>query len=182
MGFISVYELTPARASYIAQYTVKKMTQKDSHNLNGRYPEFARMSRRPGLADPVIPWLADQHLTRLGSQALLDQGDVFTAIRLDGKIWPLGQFLRSRLRKKLGVPDTAIERAQMFNKVYEPQPDDWCQPIENYSPEMDVTQVLTSGRITRDEKETQKAIPQLRQKATHSARRSARRNSQLNAV
>lgn len=48
VGFVTCSELTPARARYAARYTVKKMTTPFSCGLD-RAPEFAIMSRRPGL-------------------------------------------------------------------------------------------------------------------------------------
>lgn len=178
MGFISIYDLNEARAAYIAQYTVKKMTSTTSKGLNGRWPEFARMSTNKGVGNPAITWLADQHRTRLGSRELSTQGDVFTSIRINGKIWPLGQYMRKKLREELGVPATARDRAVMFGQIYKPKPDDWACPLEDYCPHSDITDTLTPARITRDEKEKTQALPEIRQKAAHQARRSHRRNTQ----
>lgn len=47
-GFSSYGELTQASAQYVAQYTVKKLVAGGAQ-LEGRVPEYASMSRRPGL-------------------------------------------------------------------------------------------------------------------------------------
>lgn len=178
LGFISLAELTPARSAYVAQYTCKKMTKRGDERLLGRYPEFARMSTKPGIGNCVIPWLADQHRTRLGSQELLKQGDVFTAIRIDGKIWPLGNYLRSKLRENLGVGATRAERADQFNKPYYPSPQEWAQPLpEDYCPEMDVLEVNTMRKFLDEEKDWKEKLPEIRQKADRKTRAANRRKS-----
>jgi len=48
-GHVMLGSLTSASAQYICGYVTKKMTSKFDPRLNGRYPEFARMSRRPGI-------------------------------------------------------------------------------------------------------------------------------------
>lgn len=182
MGYTSIYDLNEARSAYVAQYTTKKMTSLTSRNLNGRWPEFSRMSRgrKPGdgIGGPIVPWLADQHMTRLGASALADQGDVFTSIRLNGKIWPLGQYLRKHLRIRLGVPAKALDRASMFDKVYSPDPGEWACPLEDYCPYSDVSEINTVQNNVRQEKIKKLEIPELRKAAAHRARKGTRRNSQ----
>ncbi len=176
MGFISIYELNEARAAYVAQYTTKKLTGTNAVGLHGREPEFSRSSMRPGIGATAVNWLADQHRTRLGSAELAKQGDVFTSIRINGKIWPIGQYLRKKLRLNLGVPQTALERAVMFDQVYKPDPDEWACPLEDYCPNNDIITVLTPMRKITDEKESKAALPEIRAKAAHNFRKIKRRS------
>ena len=49
VGFTQVGEVTKESASYIAGYCTKKLTSPDDERLEGRYPEFNRMSCHPPL-------------------------------------------------------------------------------------------------------------------------------------
>ncbi len=136
------------------------------------------MSNRPGLGAYAIPWLADQHRTRLGARELVNQGDVFTSIRLYGKIWPLGQYLRKKLRDELGVPQSALERSNHFGRVYKPEPDEWAGPLEDYCPFADLAEQPFWANRVRDDKAKEKEIPEVRKKADHRARKTKRRKAQ----
>lgn len=48
-GFSSVGELTYESASYVARYTLKKLTGQLSGQAVGRHPEFSTMSLKPGI-------------------------------------------------------------------------------------------------------------------------------------
>ncbi len=48
-GFVQVGDFNEQTAQYVAGYVVKKLTNEDHHALDGRPPEYARQSRRPGL-------------------------------------------------------------------------------------------------------------------------------------
>lgn len=178
MGYISVFPLSPARASYVAQYTTKKLTGKNARGLHGRYPEMARASNRPGIGANAVPWLANQHMTRLGSEALLEHGDVFTSIRIDGKIWPIGQYMRKKLRDRLSIPQDPRDRAAMFGKHYEPVEGDWVDPLPvDYCPEADIAEVMTPRRRVQIEQETKAALPEIRKAAEKRDRRRKRRQA-----
>jgi len=104
MGRIHVGTLTPHSAGYIAGYVTKKMTRADDDRLQGRRPEFARMSLRPGIGADATWELADAHL-----QWCEDAPDVATALRHGGRILPLGRYLTQRLRAQTGRPINAPE-------------------------------------------------------------------------
>lgn len=176
MGFTSVSELNSSRSAYVAQYTVKKMTGQNAKGLHGRYPEFARSSNRPGIGAPALPWLRDIQLSRHGAYAMQKHGDVFTCIRIDGKIWPLGHYMRKKLREECGVPQNAPERAAMFGKVYEPDEEEWAIRLpENYCPEMDLLDAPTARRSIEEAQKKIIELPEIHRKADHAKRRRKRR-------
>lgn len=99
-GHVYVAEFNRATAQYVCGYVVKGMTHESDSRLQGLAPEFARMSNRPGIGALAMETLANSLTSRpaWNSSAL----DVPKSIRLDGKEWPLGRYLRKRLREECG--------------------------------------------------------------------------------
>jgi len=96
-GLVSVGTLSPESAAYIAGYVTKKMTGVNDERLEGRMPEFARMSLRPGIGGNSIHDVASVCL-QWGS----DAPDVPSQLRHGGKLMPLGRYLIRRLRLATG--------------------------------------------------------------------------------
>lgn len=88
------------------------MTGKHDERLDGRYPEFARMSLRPGVGHGVLQHVASV-LLRHG---IHDLADVPTCLRHGTKMMPLGRYLRRALRKVIGrdekCPDEVLQALQ----------------------------------------------------------------------
>lgn len=98
-GFVFLGSLEAYSAGYMAGYVTKKMTAKDDPRLEGRYPEFARMSLRPGIGGDAVFDVADV-LMRFGlDETMLD---VPVALQHGMKKLPLGRYLRKRLREAIG--------------------------------------------------------------------------------
>lgn len=109
-GRISVDALERQSAQYIGGYVTKKLTKKDDPRLGGRYPEFARMSLRPGIGAGFVDQLADAQLTEAGANELIKTGDVFTVLRHEKQKMPLGRYLRRKLRERLGFKETGSQK------------------------------------------------------------------------
>lgn len=107
-GDIELGECNPKSAGYIAGYAVKKMTAPDDNRLNGRHPEFTRMSLRPGLGADAIWDLSSALLSEPGYRV-----DVPLTLQHGVKHMPLGRYLRGMLREKIGreklAPPEAME-------------------------------------------------------------------------
>lgn len=107
-GFIQNKPLEIGSARYIARYVVKKMTRQDDPRLEHRYwvgrrhPEFSRMSLKPGIGHGVLDAVANT-ITRYN--LLTPQGDVPVTLRHGDLEWPLGRYLRRKLRLKLGLDE-----------------------------------------------------------------------------
>lgn len=99
-GIIECQPLAPEHTRYIAGYVMKKMTSKHDRRLDGREPEFSRMSNQNGgIGIPSVPGIAAVARERLKSGV---SNDVPTAVRIAGKISPLGRYLRKQVRLALG--------------------------------------------------------------------------------
>lgn len=99
-----VGELTVQSAQYITGYVAKKMTRPDDARLEGRYPEFARMSLKPGIGAGAIPDVASEMMRwKLEEKCV----DVPVALRHGSSELPLGKYLRRLLRQQCGLDENA---------------------------------------------------------------------------
>lgn len=112
-GSIFVGDLTAESAAYVAGYVTKKLTSKDDERLHGRYPEFARMSNRPGIG---AHFMDDVASSLLEHSSVLDRcHDVPSQLCHGGRSWPLGRYLRRRLRERVGrAPDAPKETLEEY--------------------------------------------------------------------
>lgn len=113
MGNVYVAEFNEKTAQYVAGYTTKKLTTPGDPRLNGRYPEFMRSSRRPGLGTHAMSVIARQLLDHGG----LVNGDVPSSLRLGKKAIPLGRFLLNKARIAVGMSDADIQKAKERNSL-----------------------------------------------------------------
>lgn len=103
-GIVDVGHLTLHSAQYVSGYVVKKMTRTDDPRLAGRWPEFTRMSLRPGLGREAMHEVASS-LMRFNLDT--SQADVPVSLRHGAKILPLGRYLRRYLRTLIGKEEGA---------------------------------------------------------------------------
>lgn len=102
-GRIHVGRLQPESAQYICGYVTKKMTLDDDYRLDGRPPEFSRMSLKPGIGADFMCEVADRVL----KFDLEVDGDVPTQLQHGRDVRPLGRYLTRRLRKECGRDEKA---------------------------------------------------------------------------
>lgn len=126
-GFTLVGEFNQYTAQYVAGYVVKKLTKADDPRLKGRYPEFARMSLKPGIGADAMQLIANQLHTDAGLNHLSNTGDVPLFLTVGGKQIPLGRYLRQKLREEMGMPkwmtdeakkQTSLARSQEMRALY----------------------------------------------------------------
>lgn len=112
MGHVFVGELSVESAQYICGYVTKKMTSKNDSRLGGRYPEFCRMSLKPGIGGDFMHDVASGLMDYEAKAGVQD--DVPAALRHGVRVLPLGRYLRRRLRKLTGrderAPQSTIEK------------------------------------------------------------------------
>lgn len=106
-GFTQVAEFNPQTAAYVAGYVTKKMTKVHAAS---KQKEFTRMSLRPGIGALAMPVVADAILTEHGLKQYERDGDVPKSLKMGSNELQLGRYLRSFLRKQIGVSDEMVEQ------------------------------------------------------------------------
>lgn len=112
-GYGNIYLGTMDKAaSYICGYVVKKMTRRDDPRLQGKYPEFARMSLRPhGIGALAMDDVASEVMQKRLSSEI----DI-TSISYGKSVKPLGHYLTKRLRRLRGLdekaPQSVLDKVQ----------------------------------------------------------------------
>lgn len=119
-GHVYIGDISSSSAAYIAGYVTKKWTSKECPELLGRAPEFARMSLRPhGIGGGVVPMLAEFYLSKLGSKVLAEAGDIGTSLRHGGKPYPLGRYLKEKIREAVGIENPGLSSPAVHKAVVE---------------------------------------------------------------
>jgi len=116
-GFVQVGTAEVDSARYVAGYVLKKMTKSGDTRLMGRPPEFAIMSRKPGIGIGCISRFAAAYDSSSGKAALLAQGWSTSEVRIGGSRYPLGYYLKGKLEKTLGFSE--MQKRQHTTQVWE---------------------------------------------------------------
>lgn len=157
MGGIDVGSLEKDSAQYLAGYITKKLTKPDDPLLNGRYPEFARMSRKPGIGHAAVEDIND-------AISDLNLDTVPSVLNHGGKEWPLGRYLKEKLRERLNIPKpdtrncsirTAIKtetRSEFFLRVHELQ-ENYRQKKKGVSPKKVITETFKQKNVDLEAKQ-----------------------------
>lgn len=106
LGFIQVGDVTVQSAAYVSGYVTKKLRSSD---LKGRAPEFSMMSLKPGLGVNAMQTVGDALMTKHGSALVAQLGDVPLDLQHGSKKYPLGRFLRSKLREITGFESVGAQ-------------------------------------------------------------------------
>jgi hypothetical protein len=112
-GHIYLGSLTQDSAQYVAGYVTKKLTSNTSDHqkkiLQGRYPEFARMSLKPALGKEAI---IKHALSK--KRYIKSASDIPKYLVHNGKKWPLGRYLTDVYKKTLNFQeiDTKAHKAR----------------------------------------------------------------------
>lgn len=100
VGGVHIGELNHDSAMYLCKY----MCKDDGASA------LVRMSRNPGIGKLAIDGIAESLVNRGGAAALGSVGDVPSELRVDGKRYPVGRYLRRALREAVGWgPETPVE-------------------------------------------------------------------------
>lgn len=101
-GYILSGPFTRGAAGYVARYVTKKMTAKDDPRLEGRSPEFARMSLKPGIGALAVGRIAETIRARCDASSLVDAPPF---LKSGEQTLLLGRYVRGLIRKELGYSE-----------------------------------------------------------------------------
>lgn len=112
LGIVHLGEVTRESIQYVAGYVTKKITRKN----DGLVPEFALMSRRPGLGLSGVAEIA-HYLQSLSEDcpSSLPSREVV----IDGKRFPLGRYLLDKLRRVSDIPDGLPQFIDTLKRDYQ---------------------------------------------------------------
>lgn len=102
-GFVHVGNAEAKSMSYVCSYVLKNMRKKGDPRLQGREPEFAIMSKRPGLGYDAVGRIARAYETKEGKAALQSDGWFGTTFHHEKKRYPLGRYLSGKIQEKIGL-------------------------------------------------------------------------------
>lgn len=113
-GHTTTFQLNQQRAHYIAGYTTKKWTKAQTPELDGKYPEFSRMSFVPGIgAERFLEYCTSYS----AAKAFLEHPYIPRNVRINNKFWPVGRYLREYVHKHTGYFLTGDIDETMFEPV-----------------------------------------------------------------
>lgn len=115
-GHVDVKLFTEGAASYIAAYVVAPDVRPD-----GRHKEFTRQSLRPGIGYGVAPAIAAECFRSYGLDYIVASADVPSVVRINGKVHPLGDYLRRKIREEAGIDEPSRRRQRTILKMLGPR-------------------------------------------------------------
>lgn len=117
IGHVHIGDVNNKSIAYCTGYITKGMTRDTDARLDGRHPEFSRMSRSPGIGAHALDRYVSELTTRKGAAALSQMGDIPSEIRIDGKSYPLGRYLVTKARDAVGMAPGLPTRKAIENQV-----------------------------------------------------------------
>lgn len=106
-GFVTCAPFTPERASYVAGYIVKKLTDRLRPELSMLQPEFSRASNRPGLGAPFMSMVASSLKAWMKGRI-----DIPRELKIGSRSVPLDRYLLAKLRDAVGMSGQEIQNAK----------------------------------------------------------------------
>lgn len=125
-GFGNVYlaRVEPQSIQYVCGYVVKKMTHRQDVRLSGRFPEFARMSLKPGIGASAMD---DVKSATNGMMKLQE----LSSISYNKMERPIGRYLKKKLLQlEDGGTKILLSRLRKYDRV-SPYSEEMCDLHES---------------------------------------------------
>lgn len=118
-GFTYIGDVNKDTTAYVAGYVLKGKKRMEELTSNGLTPEFARMSRNPGIGAFAVPKIVSA-LNGDKGQYAFKNGDVPNELAHGGIRAPLGRYLKTKIRQDLGRDiKCPNETLQMLKKEFQ---------------------------------------------------------------
>lgn len=114
LGFVQLGDVSQGSIRYTVGYTLKKMTRKGDPRLQGRAPEFARMSTHPGIGHAYALQLVSSLRENKAALSALANGAVPSAVLMGRKRMMLGRYLRQVVADETKLPMVSEERREAY--------------------------------------------------------------------
>ncbi|AXH78105.1 MAG: replication initiator protein [Microviridae sp.] len=144
-GFVHVGTAEAKSMSYVSSYIMKGWTKDNVGRLGDRPPEFSIMSLKPGIGMGVV----ERIVQAFNHHPTADKLSV-DKMRTDGYKYPLGAYIKSKLRERLGITDA--ERGEKLFALVEELFQRKVQEGSNYHQKRKARILAGYGRIRRKEK------------------------------
>lgn len=120
LGYTYTGDLTKDSASYMTEYIMKGWNANEKRTnviaLQGRNPEFATMSRRPGIGNNYIERLC----SNLVKKGYYDKETILREIRLGKKSYALGRYLTEKYIIGIGIDkEKNLEYYEYQNEMFD---------------------------------------------------------------
>lgn len=118
LGHTMCADINKDTASYIVGYTLKKLTNKRDHRLNGRPPEFSTSSKKGGGIG--IKGL-EKIVREIKADKRIDIKYPLHEINYGGYKMPLGRYLTDKMAEMLGLESENLDRKENYREeiIYE---------------------------------------------------------------
>lgn len=131
MGGTQTYPASKELIQYTAGYVTKKLTKEEDERLCrvDQYgekvwlaPEFARMSRKPGIGFAAVSAIARSLNDGVGAALVAGLGDAPNELRVGSSRFSLGRYLRDKIAAELGLDHELLSSRRMEKYAMEMLP------------------------------------------------------------
>lgn len=111
-GMVHVGTVTPDSVEYVAGYVTKKMTSIKDRRLKGRPPEFAVMSRRPGIGKRAVEKFVSAIQSNQAAAVIQTDSLIPQTFKVGNRMYPMDRFTKGKLTLGLLLNPEILEKVK----------------------------------------------------------------------